>query len=91
MLCIKGVRRIATSEEITWQWHEGSGIHFTCQIQFVARHYQLFEQLPAEKQGGDRGQSLLDDEEIQVAARTHLLSLPTGEVTPRQFHHALHE
>jgi hypothetical protein len=31
-LCIKGVRRIAASEEIAWQWHEGMGRHFACQI-----------------------------------------------------------
>ncbi len=90
-LCIKGVRRIAASEEIVQQWHEGSGIHFAHQIRFVAHHYQLFEQLPAEKRGRDRGRSLLDDEEIQVAARTHLSSLPMGEVTPKWFHHTLYE
>jgi hypothetical protein len=90
-LRIKGLRRIAASEEIARQWHEGKGIHFARRIRFVARHYQLFEQLPAEKRGGDRGRSLLDDEEIQAGAMAHLSSLPTGEVTPKRFHHALHE
>jgi hypothetical protein len=40
---------MATSEEIVQQWHNRVGIHFAHQIQFMARHYQLFEQLPAEK------------------------------------------
>ncbi len=90
-LCIKGLRCMAASEEIMRQWHNHAGIHFACRIRFVARHYQLFEQLLAKKRSGDRGHSLLNDEQIQVAARAHLSSLPTGEVTPRQFHHALHE
>jgi hypothetical protein len=82
-LHIKGLQRMATSEEIVQQWHNCTGIHFTHQIQFIACHYQLFEQLLAEKQGGNRGHSLLNNEQIQTAARAHLSSLPTGEVTPR--------
>jgi hypothetical protein len=49
MLHIKGVKRIAASEEIAQSWHEGTGSHFTHQIRVLARHYQLFEQLPEEK------------------------------------------
>jgi hypothetical protein len=45
MLCIKGRAHIATSKEIMQQFHEGAGMHFTCKIQFIACHYQLFEQL----------------------------------------------
>jgi len=74
---------MATSEEIMQQWHDHAGIHFTHQIQFMAHHYQLFKQLPAKKRGGDRGHSLLNDEQIQITARAHLSSLPMGEVTPR--------
>jgi len=37
------------SKEIAQQWHEGTGIHFTCQIWFLTRHYQLFEQVTEEK------------------------------------------
>jgi hypothetical protein len=48
-LRIKGLQCMATSEEIVQQWHNHTGIHFTCQIQFMACHYQLFEQLPAKK------------------------------------------
>ena len=32
MLCIKGVRCMAASEEIMWQFHKGIGSYFTCQI-----------------------------------------------------------
>jgi hypothetical protein len=61
-LHIKGRACITTSEEVAWQFHEGAGVHFTCKIRFIARHYQLFEQLPDEERGGDRGQSLLNNE-----------------------------
>jgi hypothetical protein len=88
-LCIKGMGCIAVSKDITQQWHEGTGIHFACWIQLLARHYQLFEQLPIEKCSGDRGRSLLNDERIQTALRAHLLSLAKGEVTPKRFHHSL--
>jgi hypothetical protein len=63
-LHIKGMWCMATSKAITWQWHNGMGIHFTHQIWFLARHYQLFEQLPTERRGGDRGHSLLNKEDI---------------------------
>ena len=61
-LRIKGMGRIAASEDIVRQWHEGTGIHFARRIRLLARHYQLFEQLPIESRGGDRGRSLLNDE-----------------------------
>ena len=35
------------------------------------------------------GRSLLNNEQIQTAVRTHLLTLVMGEVTPRWFHHTL--
>ena len=36
MLRIKGIRRIAASEQIALQFHEGTGIHFTRRIRFLA-------------------------------------------------------
>jgi hypothetical protein len=51
----------------------------------------LFEELPAERRGAVGGRSLLKDERVQAAARTHLSSVPTGEVTPKQFHRALNK
>jgi hypothetical protein len=91
MLRIKGVRRIAASKEIARVWQDGVGAYFARQIRFLARHYQLFEQLPEEKRGGAGGRSLLKDERVQAAARTHLSSVPTGEVTPKKFHRALNK
>jgi hypothetical protein len=88
-LRIKGLGRIAASEDIMQQWHKGTGVHFAHWIRLLACHYQHFEQLPIENRGGDRGQSLLNDERIQTAARTHLMSLAKGEVTPKWFHHSL--
>jgi hypothetical protein len=88
-LRIKGVRRMAASEEIARQFHDGTGSYFARQIRVLARHYQLFEQLPEEKRGGTGGRSLLKDERVQAAAKTYLLGVPLGEVTPRKFHRAL--
>jgi hypothetical protein len=34
---------------------------------------------------------LLKDEQVQVAARAHLSTVPMGEVTPKEFHRALNE
>jgi hypothetical protein len=48
-LRIRGVGRIAVSMQIVTQWQDGVGSHFARQIRFLARHYQLFEQLPPQK------------------------------------------
>jgi len=80
---------MAASENIARQWKEGKGVYFARQIRVLARHYQLFEQLPAEKRGGDRGRSLLNNEQVQMASRTYLTGLKTGEVTPKKFQRAL--
>ena len=91
MLRIKGFGCMAASEDIARQWHDGKGVHFACQIRTLTRHYQRFEQLPVEKRGGDGRQSLLNDKQVQKALQTYLSSLPTGEVTPAQYHRALNE
>jgi hypothetical protein len=90
-LRIKDTGRIAASKEIARQWHEGTGVHFTRQIRFLARHYQLFEQVTEEKRGTGGGRSLLKDERVQAATRAHLSTVPKGEVTPKGFHRALNE
>ena len=36
---IKGIGCIVVSQEITWQWHDSTGVHFTHQVQFLAQHY----------------------------------------------------
>ena len=90
-LRIKGIGCIVVSQEITWQWHDGMGVHFARKIRFLAWHYQLFKYLPASNQGGDGSRSLLNDEWVQTVARTHLLDLPVGDVTATQFHCTLNE
>jgi hypothetical protein len=90
-LRMKGVGRIIASQEIARQWQDGTGVHFARQVRFLARHYQLFEHLPASNRGGDHGRSLLNDERVQTSARTYLLDLPVGEVTTAQFHRVLNE
>jgi hypothetical protein len=82
---------MAASKEIAHQWHEGSGAYFSQKIRVLMRHYQLFEQLPVEKRGTHHSRSLLNNEEVQKAARTYLSRLPTGEVTPKVFHQALNK
>lgn len=90
-LRIKGRGRMAASKDIARQWHEGEGVHFARRVRSLARHYQLFEQLPVEQRGGDRGRSLLNNEQVQSASRAYLTSLGTGEVTPSKFQRALNE
>jgi len=89
-LRLKGYRTISASAEIARQWHEKDGTHFARKVRSLARHYQLFEQLPREKRGGARkGRTLLLDETLKSTARNWLSSQRTGEVTPRRFQHAL--
>ena len=63
-LCLKGVLRMQASAEIAYQWHDGDGVHFARWIRALARHYQIFEQLPAERHGG-RSISFLEDEMVK--------------------------
>ncbi|KIK38771.1 hypothetical protein CY34DRAFT_25514 [Suillus luteus UH-Slu-Lm8-n1] len=89
-LRLKGRGRIAASLEIAHQWHEGEGAYFARKVQALARHYQVFEQLPIEKRGGrENALSPLKDERLQLACRQWLTSQPIGEITPRKFQHAL--
>jgi hypothetical protein len=90
-LLIKGNKCIAASKQIADQWHEGVGTHFACQIWALAHHYQRFEQLPPEKQGGKGHHSLFNNEGVQGAARAYLTALRTEDVTPMKFQHALND
>jgi len=90
-LRMKGYKRIPASKEIAQQWHEKGGAYFARKIRILARHYQRFEQVPAENRGGDGGCSMLNNEQVQTAARTYLMSLSTGEVTPKLFTRTLNE
>jgi hypothetical protein len=92
-LQLKGHGWVAASREIASQWHEklgGSSEHFARHIRGLARHYQVFEQLPVESRGGNKnGTSLLKDEAVKVAARTWLTEQRVGSITPQIFCHAL--
>ena len=76
---------IAASMQIARQTTDSVGTHFACQIHFLACHYQLFEQLLLQKQGKYLNRLLLNDEQVQAAARTYLMGLSTGEVTLSHF------
>ncbi|PCH35242.1 hypothetical protein WOLCODRAFT_36273, partial [Wolfiporia cocos MD-104 SS10] len=89
-LRLKGYCRIPASLEIARQWHEGDGAYFARRVRALARHYQVFEQLPVEKHGGRKhSQSHLNDESVQTAARNWLTVQTSGQVTPRAFRSAL--
>jgi len=82
---LKGQTRTQASLDIARQWYEGEGNWFTRQVWALAQHYQTFEELPVEKQGGDRAaQSWLYDESVEKQTRDWLTSQPTGKVTPQR-------
>lgn len=45
-LRLKGLSRTDASLEIAQQWRDGNGSWFARRIHALARHYQIFEQLP---------------------------------------------
>ena len=90
-LRMQGDGRIAASMHIARQMTDGVGTYFARQIRFLACHYQLFEQLPPEKREKYMNRSLLNDKQVQTAARTYLTSQSTGEVTPSRFRRMLNE
>jgi hypothetical protein len=47
-LRLKGVSHIDASLEIARQWRDRNGIWFARRVCALARHYQIFEQLPVE-------------------------------------------
>ena len=84
-LRLKGASQIGASEEIAQQWHDGTGKYFARRVRALARHYQIFEQLPVERRGGYKNaQSLLKDENVKKRVLSYLQSLPTGKVTPEK-------
>ncbi|KII84350.1 hypothetical protein PLICRDRAFT_46228 [Plicaturopsis crispa FD-325 SS-3] len=89
-LRLKGFSRMDASREIARQWHEGEGVWFARRVRALARHYQIFEQLPIEKRGGAKNaRSWLHDESVQARARAWLTAQPIGKVTPRLLRDAL--
>ncbi|KAF9455258.1 hypothetical protein BDZ94DRAFT_1115182, partial [Collybia nuda] len=89
-LCLKGFKRIEASHLIATQWHEGIGIHFARHVRALARHYQIFEQLPKETRGGRANRkSLLNDESVQAACQHWLTAQKAGTVKPMLFRDAI--
>lgn len=92
-LRLKGLGRIVASKEIARQWHDkldGSSDHFARRIRALARHYQIFEQLPKERRGGFKNsRSILKNETVRNAARAWLFQQEKGKVTPIKFKHGL--
>ena len=89
-LRLKGFSRISASLEIARQWREGTGTWFARRIRALARHYQVFEQLPQEKRGGKlNAYSFLHDESVQARCRTWLSNISSGQVTPQKLQHAI--
>ena len=84
-LRLKGLSHMQASLEIAQQWHKGDGTWFACRVRALAHHYQVFEQLPHEQQGGYRNQwSWLHDETVKKHIQAYLTNLPTGKVTPKR-------
>ena len=74
-LRLKGFNKIAASEHIAQEWHDGEGRYFARQVRCLARHYQVFEQLPEGRKGGTKkARTLLLDEAVESAARDWLTS-----------------
>ncbi|KAJ3980172.1 hypothetical protein F5890DRAFT_1557948 [Lentinula detonsa] len=91
-LSLKGFSQIDASRQIALQWHEKEGVHFARRVRQLIRHYQVFEQLPTENQGGMcTSRTLLSDENVRNAARAWLVAQKVGNVNPKQFQSALNE
>ena len=92
-LRIKGHSRMSSSHQIAQQWHEksdGTILHFARRVRALARHYQIFEQLPPECRGGSKNaRSLLKDEAARQTALSWLSEQEVGSITPQKFMEAL--
>ena len=93
-LRLKGNGRMEASMKIAEQWDEGanSQTHFSRQVRALARHYQIYEQLPLEKRGGSKNaHTLLKDESVCNAVHSWLTEQDIGSVTPQKLVHALNK
>ena len=83
-LLLKGYSRAEASLQIAQMHRSGEGIWFARRICELARHYQIFEELPIELRGGFRfSLSWLNDERVKTRVLLFLKNLPSGKVTPR--------
>jgi len=82
---LKGSSCTQASLEITHQWHKGQGDWFARHVCVLARHFQIFEKLPQEKQGGSANvRSWLHNEAVQTRTCHWLISQKMGNVTLKQ-------
>jgi hypothetical protein len=89
-LRLKKLTRTQASLEIARQWHNGEGNWFSRRVRALARHYQIFKELPVEKRGGSQNaRSWLYDEKVRLQTTNWLTSQKTGDVTPRKLQQAL--
>ena len=89
-LHIKGLRRITASIHIAQSEHDADGAWFAWHICALACHFQKYEQLPIEHQGGRcKGSCHLEDEDVGRAAQGWLQKQKIGSVTSSSFCHAL--
>lgn len=83
-LRLKGYSRITASHLIATVCKGGEGKWFARRVRELARHYQIFEDLPKERRGGSRvGRSWIHHEGVRPRVREFLNALPAGKVTPR--------
>lgn len=83
-LRMKGHSRTEASRLIALVCKGGEGEWFARCIRELARHYQIFEDLPTERRGGSQiGRSWIHHEGVRPRVRDFLKSLPAGKVTPR--------
>ncbi|KAF9516301.1 hypothetical protein BS47DRAFT_1292541 [Hydnum rufescens UP504] len=89
-LRIKGFKRTSASVHLALSHHDGDGVYFARRVRALARHYQMYEQLPIDRRGGKRiGSSHLDDEDVEREAHSWLDSQKVGSVTSSNFCRAL--
>lgn len=94
-LCLRGMKKMEASHQIALQWQDdirGSAVHLARCIRALAHHYQVHEELPAEKCGGYQSRSsLLRDEAVRIAAWGWLTAQKVGTVTPRMFQEGINK
>ena len=83
-LTMKCYSRMEASQKISVVWHGMTGDWFGRCVRELARHYQIFKQLPIECWGGKHmSRSFLHQEEVCTPLLMFMRDLPTGQATPR--------
>ncbi|PCH36576.1 hypothetical protein WOLCODRAFT_82413, partial [Wolfiporia cocos MD-104 SS10] len=89
-LWLNGFSIIDASMQIAHQWHEGNGNWFARRVHALARHYQVFEQLPVEKHdSSSNNRSWLHNKSVQNCTREWLTTQSIGKVMPHNLQQSL--